>query len=242
MDDKTDEGIQMNSIKRTSTPAATTTLPNCVDTTTTKSSKVESSETSASTSKQETTTASSFDETTSSSATSTSSKSAKPFKRKNKSYNLANIGRPTVNNMDQDDDGEDQFLTLSKKFDLKEKQYKEFLIRQQSRGALDQQHRQNYEALMNDNEKVMKLSQNNNQAESNELNNNNENDNENLVKLSANTESESSSFIDDLIEHVDSSRINENTEQSNSNYQSAQEFHPSETVEQLNQGFFYHLF
>jgi len=137
--------------------------------------------------------------------------------------------------MDQDDDGEDQFLTLSKKFDLKEKQYKEFLIRQQSRGALDQQHRQNYEALMNDNEKVMKLSQNNNQAESNELNNNNENDNENLVKLSANTDSESSSFIDDLIEHVDSSRINENTEQLNSNYQSAQEFHPSETVEQINQ-------
>jgi hypothetical protein len=227
MDDETDEGIQMNSVKK----AFTTTLPNCVDTTTAKSTNiVESYEATASTTASTTTTTTSStttrESTTSSSTTEAStSKSARPYRRKNKAYNLANIGRPAVQNNEQDDD-EDQFLALSKKFDLKEKQYKDFLIKQQSRGTLDQQHRQNYEALM-DHEKVMKLSQNNKQSESDEINKKNE---ENLIKLSAYSD------IDELIEQVDSSR-NENSEELNTNDESAPEFHPSETVEQLNQGF-----
>jgi hypothetical protein len=217
MDDETDEGIQMNSIKRTST----TTLPNCVDTTTTTTTTV-------STSTLESTTSSIVEEVTSSSP-----KPPKTLKRKNKSYNLANTARPSVNNKEQDD-GEDQFLALSKKFDLKEKQYKEFLMKQQSKGALDQQHRQNYDALMNDHERIMKLSQNNNQAESDEMNNND--DEESLVKLSAHTDSEGSSFIDDLIQQVDSSKINQNSQQSDTIDEPYQEFHPSETIENLSQG------
>lgn len=124
-----DEGIVMNAVKKPTTTTTKSKPPLCIDTTTTTTTTTTNISTAAAI-EESTTEKSTTSETTTLQNKTKKNRTKKPANDRSKELAMQRVNK-NQNNENYDDEGDEMFLTLSKKFDLREKQYQEYLREQE---------------------------------------------------------------------------------------------------------------